>query len=98
MAGTLIPAGTLAPMLAGGQAGLAQVGGAYMVALADKFYASIKVSALDKGAQRIALLNMPGITNTPRFQMVLSGIAAAYGGGATGAGARAQSEVCSSRG
>ena len=93
MAGTLIPAATLGPMLAGGQAGLAQVGSAYMVALADKFYASIKASALDKGAERIAVLNMPGITNTPRFQMVLGGIAAAYGGGATGAGARAQSEV-----
>lgn len=93
MAGTLIPAATLGPMLANGQAGLAQVGGTYMVALADKFYASIKTNALDKGAQRIAVLNMPGITNTPRFQMVLSGIAAAYGGGATGAGARAQSEA-----
>ena len=93
MTGTLIPAATLGPMLASGQAGLAQVGGAYMVALADKFYASIKTSALDKGAERILLLNTPGITNTPRFQMVLGGIAAAYGGGATGAGARAQSEA-----
>ena len=93
MTGTLIPAGTLAPMLARGQAGLAQVGGAYMVALADKFYGSIKTNALDKGAERILVLNTPGITNTPRFQMVLGGIAAAYGGGATGAGARAQSEA-----
>ena len=93
MTGTLIPAGTLAPMLANGQAGLAQVGGTYMVALADKFYGSIKTNALDKGAERIFVLNTPGITNTPRFQMVLGGIAAAYGGGATGAGARAQSEA-----
>jgi phospholipase/lecithinase/hemolysin len=93
MTGTLIPAGTLAPMLASGQAGLAQVGGAYMVALADKFYGSIKTNALDKGAERILVLNTPGITNTPRFQMVLGGIAVAYGGGATGAGARAQSEA-----
>ena len=36
---------------------------------------------------------MPGITNTPRFQAVLDGIAAASGGGATGAAARAQSEA-----
>ena len=93
MTGTLIPAGTLAPMLANGQAGLAQVGGTYMAALADKFYGSIKTNALDKGAERILVLNTPGITNTPRFQMVLGGIAAAYGGGATGAGARAQSEA-----
>jgi phospholipase/lecithinase/hemolysin len=93
MAGTLIPAATLGPMLAGGQAGLAQVGGTYMVALADKFYASIKTNALDKGAERVAVLNMPGITNTPRFQMVLGSIAAAYGGGAAGAAAKAQSEA-----
>jgi phospholipase/lecithinase/hemolysin len=64
-----------------------------MVALADKFYANIKTGALDKGAERVVVLNMPGITNTPRFQMVLNGIAAAYGGGATGAGARGQSEA-----
>jgi phospholipase/lecithinase/hemolysin len=36
---------------------------------------------------------MPGITNTPRFQMVLDSISTAYGGGTTGAGARAQSEA-----
>lgn len=35
---------------------------------------------------------MPGITATPRFQTVLDSIAAAYGGGATGAAARAHSE------
>ncbi len=93
MAGTLIPAATLGPFLAGGQTGLAQLGSAYMVALADKFYANIKTGALDKGAERVVVLNMPGITNTPRFQMVLNGIAAAYGGGATGAGARGQSEA-----
>jgi outer membrane lipase/esterase len=93
MAGTLIPAATLNPMLAAGASGLAQVGGVYMVALADKFYDSIKTSALDKGAEKVAVLNMPGITNTPRFQMVLDSIAAAYGGGATGAAARGQSEA-----
>jgi phospholipase/lecithinase/hemolysin len=36
---------------------------------------------------------MPGITNTPRFQMVLDSIAQTYGGGATGAAARGQSEA-----
>jgi phospholipase/lecithinase/hemolysin len=63
-----------------------------MTALADNFYTLIKTNALDKGAKRIALLNMPGVTNTPRFQTVLDGIAAAYGGGTAGATARAQSE------
>ena len=90
---TLIAPAALNTMLAAGPTGLAQAGSVYMEKLADKFYNSIKVSALDKGAEHVAVLNMPGITNTPRFQMVLSGIAAAYGGGATGAGARAQSEA-----
>ncbi len=93
LAGSLIPAATLNPMLAGGQAGLAQAGGVYMVALADKLYDSLKATALDKGAEKVALLNMPGITNTPRFQMVLAGVAAAYGGGAAGTAARGQAEA-----
>jgi outer membrane lipase/esterase len=93
MAGTLIPPATLNPLLATGQAGMAQAGGTYMVALADKFYDSIKTSALDKGAEKVAVLNMPGITNTPRFQMALAGVAAAYGGGTTGATVRGQAEA-----
>ena len=88
MTGTLIAPATLGPMLMAGPTGVAQAGGVYMEKLADKLYDSIKVSALDKGAERVAVLNMPGITNTPRFQMVLSGIAAA-----AGATARAQSEA-----
>jgi phospholipase/lecithinase/hemolysin len=88
MTGTLIAPATLGPMLMAGPTGVAQAGGVYMEKLADKLYDSIKLSALDKGAERVAVLNMPGITNTPRFQMVLSGIAAA-----AGATARAQSEA-----
>lgn len=84
---------TVGAELAKGAAGFASVGTPYMQALADKFYATIKMHALDRGATRIALLNMPGITNTPRFQMVLDGIAAASGGGSAGAAARAQSEA-----
>ena len=93
MAGTLLPPATLNPLLAGGQTGLAQAGGLYMVALADMFYGSIKTTALDKGAEKLAILNMPGITNTPRFQMALAGVAAAYGGGTAGATARGQAEA-----
>jgi phospholipase/lecithinase/hemolysin len=73
--------------------GAALLGGQYMAALADTFYSSIKTNVLDKGAQHVVLLNIPGITNTPRFQMVLDGIASTYGGGTTGAAARAQSET-----
>jgi phospholipase/lecithinase/hemolysin len=78
---------------AGGAAGLQLAGGQYMTALADTFFNMIKTGALDKGAQRIVLLNMPGITNTPRFQAVLNGIAAANGGGTAGATARAGAEL-----
>jgi phospholipase/lecithinase/hemolysin len=75
-----------------GAAGFASIGGVYMTALADKFYDAIKTNALDKGATHVAIVNMPSITNTPRFQMVLDSIAAANGGGTAGATARAQSE------
>ena len=79
--------------LAMGASGAVTVGGLYMTKLADNFYDAIKAQALDKGAKHIALLNVPGITKTPRFQMVLDSIAAASGGGATGATARANSEA-----
>ena len=45
--------------------------GLYMQNLAKTYYQSIKVNALDKGAQRIGVLNVPDITVTPRFQAVL---------------------------
>jgi outer membrane lipase/esterase len=90
--GTLLPPATIGAAAAQGQAGLEAVGKTYMTALADLFADTIKTTALDKGAQRIALLNMPGITKTPRFQTVLDSIAAASGGGTTGAAARAHSE------
>lgn len=54
--------------------GAALAGGAYMQKLADTFYASIKTNVLDKGATRVAVLNAPDITLTPRFQQVLQGV------------------------
>ncbi|MBQ0935389.1 SGNH/GDSL hydrolase family protein [Ideonella paludis] len=103
--GTVLTPEQVAAAVAGGSAGLASAGTTYMTALADNFYNLIKTGALDKGAQRVALLNMPGITNTPRFQLVLDSVAAATtaaakAGGATdadaaaaGAAARASSET-----
>jgi phospholipase/lecithinase/hemolysin len=91
--GTQLSAAQVGAAVGGGAAGLAAAGGQYMAALADTFYNTVKGGALDKGAQRVVLINIPSITNTPRFQMVLDGISAAYGGGAAGAGARAQSEA-----
>lgn len=43
---------------------------AYMQALADNLYNAIKTQALDKGATRIGLLNIPDVTITPRFKSV----------------------------
>jgi phospholipase/lecithinase/hemolysin len=91
--GTLLTPAQVGAAAGGGAAGLAAAGGTYMQALADLFADQLRDNALAKGARRIALLNMPGITNTPRFQAVLDGIAAASGGGAAGAAARAQSEA-----
>lgn len=85
---SLLTADQVRTAAAGGATGLAGAGTTYMTALADRFHAMITSGALDKGAQRVAVLNMPGITNTPRFQTVLAAI-----GAAQGATARAQSEA-----
>ena len=91
--GSLLTPAQVAAAAGGGAAGLAGAGSTYMQALADRFADQLRDGALNKGARRIALLNMPGITNTPRFQAVLDGVAAASGGGTAGAAARAQSEA-----
>ena len=57
--------------------GPALAAGAYMQTLADTFYGQIKAQVLDKGATRVAVLDMPDITLTPRFRAVLTGVAAA---------------------
>jgi len=91
--GTLLTPAQIGAALQGGATTTAQIGGVYMAALADKFYASIKASVLDKGATHVVVMNIPDITFTPRFQMVLDGVAAASGGGTAGATARAQSQA-----
>lgn len=90
---SLLAPGDVATQLAAGPSGFVNVGGMYMQALADRFHDAIKTNALDLGATHVVVLNMPGITKTPRFQMVLDSIAAANGGGTAGATARAQAEA-----
>jgi len=82
----------VATQLAAGPSGFATVGGLYMTALADTFHAAIQTNVLDNGATHVAVVNVPGITKTPRFQMVLDSIATANGGGTAGATARAAAE------
>jgi len=90
---TLLSPGTVGTNLAAGPSGFVTVGGLYMTALADKFADAITTNVVGKGATHVLILNMPAITKTPRFQMVLDSIAAANGGGTTGATARAQAEA-----
>ncbi|MGA8515548.1 MAG: SGNH/GDSL hydrolase family protein, partial [Burkholderiaceae bacterium] len=91
--GTLLAPAVVGAQLGTGSAGFANVGGLYMTALADKMYDAVKADALDKGAKKVVVLNMPGITNTPRFQTVLASVAQANGGGSAGATARAGVEA-----
>lgn len=79
---TQLDATTVTNAFAGGAAGLAQVGGLYMQALATQFAGTIRANTLDKGAKRVAVLNAPGITLTPRFRFVLASIATANGAAA----------------
>lgn len=62
--------------------GAAIAGGLYMQKLADTFHAAIKANTLDKGALRVAVLDMPDITLTPRFRNVLAGVTATQGAAA----------------
>jgi hypothetical protein len=48
--------------------GAQQLGGSYMVVLANKLADDINAKLLAKGANKVAILNVPAITSTPRFQ------------------------------
>lgn len=67
------------PLLAQGAPGFAEAGRYYMQALANTFYASIKRQGLDRGATHVVVLNIPEITLTPRFGMVLGAVSASAG-------------------
>ena len=85
---SVLDAATVNAAFAAGATGLAQVGGLYMQTLATQFSTTIKTNALDKGAKRVAVINMPGVTLTPRFRTVLASVSAA-----SGAAAAAQAEA-----
>ncbi|SDM06299.1 Phospholipase/lecithinase/hemolysin [Oryzisolibacter propanilivorax] len=84
---SVLDAATVKQLLAAGPTGMAQAGGAYMQALAVRFATTIKTQALAKGAPRVAILNMPPVTLTPKFRTVLGAVAQA-----NGAAAAAQAE------
>lgn len=72
---------TLGPLFAQPN-GAALAAGAYMQKLADTFHGQITDHVLAKGARRVVVLNMPDITLTPRFQMVLAGVSLQAGAAA----------------
>lgn len=76
---TLLDEATTNELLAKGAEGQAQAGGAYMQALAATFAGTIRTQLVAKGAARVAVLNMPDVTLTPLFRMVLASIAEAKG-------------------
>jgi phospholipase/lecithinase/hemolysin len=84
-----IDATTLAATLAQPN-GAVVAAGLYMRNLADTYYTAISTNVIAKGARHVAVLNMPDVTLTPRFQAVLAQVAQANGGGAAGAQAAAQ--------
>lgn len=59
--------------------GAALAAGAYMQKLAETFHGQIVSQLLDKGAQRVVVLNVPDISLTPRFRAVLQGVTAQAG-------------------
>lgn len=77
--GTVLDAATVQALAAQGAAGMPKAGAAYMQALATGFSKSIQANTVGKGAPRVAVLNMPGVTLTPKFQMVLKKITATQG-------------------
>jgi outer membrane lipase/esterase len=74
MLSSLLPAASVTAMI-GNTGGAETLAGMYMTALANKFADDITNKLLNRGAQRVVLLNMPAVTNTPRFKAVLQGVA-----------------------
>ncbi len=73
-----LDASTLADALA--QPGGREVAaGLYLQELAQTYWNTVKASTLDKGAARVALLDVPDITLTPRLRSMTADLAAAEG-------------------
>jgi outer membrane lipase/esterase len=94
---TLLPPATVNDMIAlpattaNPLTGAQQLGGLYMVALANKMADVINSKLLANGATKVALVNAPAVTGTPRFKSVLRAIAASPAGAAGAAGVEALS-------
>ena len=85
----LTPAQLPAPSLDDPDA-LARAGALYMDALAARLAEQIGVQALDRGARRVVVLNLPAVTDTPYFLAMLAQVAERQGGGPAGTAAANQ--------
>lgn len=75
---TLLPTETVAALLSQ-ENGAAVAGRVYMEELANVFADAVVVDALDRGAARVVIANMPTVTFTPKFHLVLARIEQAAG-------------------
>lgn len=73
-----LDASTLADALAE-PAGRSVAAGLYMQELARTYWNTVKANSLDKGATRVAVLDAPDITRTPRLRSMAAELAAAEG-------------------
>jgi len=77
---TLLPAATVTAIIGTpSSTSLATAGGAYAQALAQSLVAAINTNVLSKGVKKVVVVNSSDFTQTPRFQAVLAGVAAAGG-------------------
>jgi phospholipase/lecithinase/hemolysin len=76
---SLLGAEATGVLLSGGANGAVLAGSTYMTALADRFADAIVVNAVEKGAQKVLVMNVPDIALTPRFSAVLAGVTAQAG-------------------
>ena len=74
-------ASATATLLGSGPNGPVVAGVAYMEKLADNLADTIITQAVEKGAKKVLVMNLPDIALTPRFSAVLAGVTAQAGAG-----------------
>jgi phospholipase/lecithinase/hemolysin len=72
-------ASATAALLGSGQSGPVVAGAAYMEKLADNLADAVITHAVEKGAKKVLVMNVPDIALTPRFSAVLAGVTAQAG-------------------
>lgn len=77
--GSKVDAVTLQGLLAQGQSGTAQAGGLYLQILAKTLVGTAQTELLARGVTRVAVLNVPALTLTPRFTAVIKQIEQSLG-------------------